>query len=76
MRVADADGTNFKEGDVVTKAVLKKANEAADKTAAKTKKPKPARAKTLLFGIIKASLQSESFISATFFSAARTCSRT
>ena len=31
---------------------------------AKGKRPKPARAKTLLLGITKASLQSESFISA------------
>src|SRR4029079_6832276 len=63
-------GTNFKEGDVVTKAEYKEANEAAEaagKEAAKSKKPKPARAKTLLLGITKASLQSESFISAASF---------
>ena len=34
---------------------------------AKGKKPRPARAKTLLLGITKASLQSESFISAASF---------
>ena len=37
------------------------------KDGAKGKKPKPARAKTLLLGITKASLQSESFISAASF---------
>ena len=43
------------------------AAEAAGKEAAKGKKPRPARAKTLLLGITKASLQSESFISAASF---------
>src|SRR5579872_4217256 len=67
VRVADPGGTSFKEGDVVTKAELREANDAAEaagKEPAKSKKPKPARAKTLLLGITKASLQSESFISA------------
>ena len=36
-------------------------------TPAKGKKPRPATAKTLLLGITKASLQSESFISAASF---------
>ncbi len=70
MKIADPGGTSFKEGDVMTKAELKEANEAAEaagKDAAKTKKPKPARGKTLLLGITKASLQSESFISAASF---------
>ncbi len=70
MRVADPAGTSFKEGDIVAKPELKEANEAAEaagKAPAKTKKPKPARAKTLLLGITKASLQSESFISAASF---------
>jgi DNA-directed RNA polymerase subunit beta' len=70
MRIADTGGTSFKEGNVVTKPELKEANEAAEaagKEPAKGKKPKPARAKTLLLGITKASLQSESFISAASF---------
>jgi len=70
VKVAEPGGTNFKEHDVVTKAEYKEANEAAEaagKDAAKSKRPKPARAKTLLLGITKASLQSESFISAASF---------
>src|SRR4029077_10756273 len=43
------------------------AAEAAGKEAAKAKKARPARGKTLLLGITKASLQSESFISAASF---------
>src|SRR4051812_37854269 len=70
MKVEEPGGTNFKKGDVVLKAELKDANEAAEaagKDPAKAKKPKPARGKTLLLGITKASLQSESFISAASF---------
>ena len=63
-------GTKFKEGDVVTRPEYKEANEAAEAAGldpAKAKKPKPSRGKTLLLGITKASLQSESFISAASF---------
>ncbi len=70
MKIEEPGGTNFKKAQVVTKAELKEANEAAEaagKEPAKGKKPKPARAKTLLLGITKASLQSESFISAASF---------
>ena len=70
VRVVDAGGTDYKEGDVVLKAEYKDANEgaeAAGKDPAKGKKTKPARGKTLLLGITKASLQSESFISAASF---------
>jgi DNA-directed RNA polymerase subunit beta' len=70
VKVEKPGGTNFKENDVVTKPEFKEANEAAEaagKEPAKSKKPKPARAKTLLLGITKASLQSESFISAASF---------
>jgi DNA-directed RNA polymerase subunit beta' len=70
VKLAEPGGTSFKEGDVVTKAEFKEANEAAEaagKDPAKAKKPKPARGKTLLLGITKASLQSESFISAASF---------
>ncbi|MDW8261822.1 MAG: DNA-directed RNA polymerase subunit beta', partial [Phycisphaerales bacterium] len=70
IKITDPGGTSFKEGDVVTKAEFKEANEAAEaagKEPAKGRKPRPARAKTLLLGITKASLQSESFISAASF---------
>jgi DNA-directed RNA polymerase subunit beta' len=70
VKVTEPGGTDFKENQVVTKAEFKEANEgteAAGKEPAKSKKPKPARAKTLLLGITKASLQSESFISAASF---------
>jgi len=70
LKVADPGGTSFKEGDVVLRTELKEANEASEaagKEPAKGKKPRPARAKTLLLGITKASLQSESFISAASF---------
>jgi DNA-directed RNA polymerase subunit beta' len=70
VKITEPGGTDFKENQVVTKAEFKEANEAAEaagKEPAKSKKPKPARAKTLLLGITKASLQSESFISAASF---------
>ncbi|MGD0540676.1 MAG: DNA-directed RNA polymerase subunit beta', partial [Tepidisphaeraceae bacterium] len=70
VKVAEPGGTSLKEGDVVLKADFKEANDAAEtagKEPAKSKRPKPARAKTLLLGITKASLQSESFISAASF---------
>jgi DNA-directed RNA polymerase subunit beta' len=70
LKISEPGGTNFKEGEVVEKAALREANEAAEsagKDPAKGKRPKPARAKTLLLGITKASLQSESFISAASF---------
>jgi len=70
VRIAEPGGTSFKESDVVTKTEFKEANDAAEaagKEPAKAKRPKPARAKTLLLGITKASLQSESFISAASF---------
>ena len=69
----ESGGTDFKVGDIVAKPDYKAANEAAEtagKESAKEnkqKKPRPARAKTLLLGITKASLQSESFISAASF---------
>jgi DNA-directed RNA polymerase subunit beta' len=70
VKVVEPGGTDFKEGDVVLKSAFKEANEAAEaagKDTAKSKKTKPARGKTLLLGITKASLQSESFISAASF---------
>jgi DNA-directed RNA polymerase subunit beta' len=70
VKISEPGGTEFKEGDVVLKTQFREANEiaeAAGKDTAKAKKTKPARGKTLLLGITKASLQSESFISAASF---------
>jgi len=64
------DATDLKEGQVLSRDELAAVNEkieALGGTAAKGKKPKPATAKTLLLGITKASLQSESFIAAASF---------
>ncbi|GIW76763.1 MAG: DNA-directed RNA polymerase subunit beta' [Phycisphaerae bacterium] len=69
-KVVDPGGTSFKEGDIVDKESFRQANETAEASGnqpAKGKKPRPARAKPLLLGITKASLQSESFISAASF---------
>ena len=70
LMIKEPGGTEFKENEVVLKSAFKEANEAAEaagKEPAKSKKTKPARGKTLLLGITKASLQSESFISAASF---------
>jgi DNA-directed RNA polymerase subunit beta' len=70
LRVEDGGGTTLVKGTLVTKDEAKQANaeaELAGKTPAKTRKPKPARARTLLLGITKASLQSESFLSGASF---------
>ncbi len=61
---------SLEKGQVVSKEGLASINEkieAIGGTPAKGKKPKPATAKTLLLGITKASLQSESFIAAASF---------
>ncbi|NBX36293.1 MAG: DNA-directed RNA polymerase subunit beta' [Planctomycetes bacterium] len=70
LRVEDGGGTTLVKGTLVTKDEAKQANaeaELAGKATAKTRKPKPARARTLLLGITKASLQSESFLSGASF---------
>ncbi len=64
------DATDLEEGDVIDKEELAKINEKVEMiggVSAKGRKPKPATAKTLLLGITKASLGSESFISAASF---------
>ncbi len=69
-RVSDAGDTSLPLNALVTKAEMKEANakaEAAGKNPAKAKKAKPATARTLLLGITKASLQSESFLSGASF---------
>jgi DNA-directed RNA polymerase subunit beta' len=64
------DVTEVAEGQVLDKKDLAKVNEKVEAlggTPAKGKKPKPATAKTLLLGITKASLWSDSFIAAASF---------
>ncbi|MCC5830252.1 MAG: DNA-directed RNA polymerase subunit beta' [Phycisphaeraceae bacterium] len=69
-RVKEPGGTSLVVNSLVTKSELKDANaraEAEGKDAAKVVKCKPATGKTLLLGITKASLQSESFLSGASF---------
>jgi DNA-directed RNA polymerase subunit beta' len=68
--VEDSGGTTLAKGKLFTKDEVKEANttaEANGKAKAKTRKPKRATARTLLLGITKASLQSESFLSGASF---------
>jgi DNA-directed RNA polymerase subunit beta' len=70
LKISDAGDTDLVVGGVYTKAEIEQANEKVEKLggqAAKGKKPRPATAKTMLMGITKASLRSESFISAASF---------
>ena len=69
-RITDPGGTNLPLNALVTKAEIKEANakaEAEGKEPAKAKRAKPATGRTLLLGITKASLQSESFLSGASF---------
>ena len=64
------DATDLQEGQVLSKEEFADINEkleALGATAAKGRKPRPATAKTLLLGITKASLRSDSFIAAASF---------
>ncbi len=70
FRITDAGGTDLKVGDLVNRSVIKEANakaEAAGKEGAKAKKARPASGRTLLLGITKAALSSESFLSGASF---------
>ncbi|GMU83088.1 MAG: DNA-directed RNA polymerase subunit beta' [Planctomycetota bacterium] len=70
VRVAESGDTDLQVGQIVTKEEFNAKNdevEASGGQPAKGRKPKPATGKTLLLGITKASLQSESFISAASF---------
>ncbi|MEZ6318072.1 MAG: DNA-directed RNA polymerase subunit beta', partial [Phycisphaerales bacterium] len=69
-RVAEAGGTSLRVGELVTREAIKEANakaEAEGKETAKAKRARPATGRTLLLGITKASLQSESFLSGASF---------
>ncbi len=70
VKVADPGDTEFPVSCVVSRdefATKNEAVEAAGGAPAKGRKPRPATGQTLLLGITKASLQSESFISAASF---------
>jgi DNA-directed RNA polymerase subunit beta' len=69
-RIAEPGGTDLRINDLVSRDELKEANaraEAEGKEPAKAKKARPASGRTLLLGITKASLQSESFLSGASF---------
>jgi len=70
VRITDPGDTKLRVGQIVSKTELAEVNERVEESGgspAKGKRPKPATAKTLLLGITKASLQSESFLSAASF---------
>ncbi|MBN1343278.1 MAG: DNA-directed RNA polymerase subunit beta', partial [Phycisphaerae bacterium] len=70
VKITDAGDTEFEVGQIVLRTEFNEVNEEVEEnggTPAKGKRPKEATAKTLLLGITKASLQSESFISAASF---------
>ncbi|HMN39451.1 MAG TPA: DNA-directed RNA polymerase subunit beta' [Phycisphaerales bacterium] len=70
VRVTDSGGTDLPVDALVNKSELREANakaESAGKEPAKTKKAKPATGRTLLLGITKAALSSESFLSGASF---------
>ncbi|MFZ9011727.1 MAG: DNA-directed RNA polymerase subunit beta', partial [Anaerohalosphaeraceae bacterium] len=70
LKISDAGDTDLVEGQVYTKQEIEEANEKAGMLGgedAKGKKPRPVTANTLLLGITKASLQSDSFLSAASF---------
>jgi DNA-directed RNA polymerase subunit beta' len=68
--VTEPGDTMLQVGQLVTKHEIKEANskaEAAGKVGAKARRAKPATGRTLLLGITKASLQSDSFLSGASF---------
>jgi len=70
LKIVEPGDTKLVVGEVVSREAVEQANmevEATGGEPAKTRKPRPATAKTLLLGVTKASLQSESFLSAASF---------
>ncbi len=71
VKVKDPGDSKFTAGQIVPRAefdaAVAKVEEEGGTPPTKDRKPRPASAKTLLLGITKASLQSESFISAASF---------
>ncbi len=69
-RVQDSGGTELRVGDLVSRDVIRDANtraEAAGTEPAKAKRARPATGRTLLLGITKAALSSDSFLSGASF---------
>jgi DNA-directed RNA polymerase subunit beta' len=70
VKVADPGDTEFEEGQLVLRSEFEEAAAIAEQGGGqppKKRRPRPATAKTMLLGITKASLQSESFLSAASF---------
>ena len=70
VQISESGDTELAVGTLVDKETVKEANakaEAEGKEIAKVKRAKPATGRTLLLGITKASLQSESFLSGASF---------
>jgi len=70
LKIVSGGDTEFTTDQIVSKELVEQANavvEANGGEPAKTRRPRPATAKTLLLGITKASLQSDSFLSAASF---------
>ncbi|MFA7237808.1 MAG: DNA-directed RNA polymerase subunit beta' [Phycisphaeraceae bacterium] len=70
VKVSEPGDTGLLKESIVSKTEIRDANakaEANGKEPAKGKRPRPATARTLLLGITKASLQSESFLSGASF---------
>lgn len=70
LKIVSAGDTEFIEGEIIPREKVEQANaevKAAGGTPAKTRRTKPARARTLLLGITKAALRSDSFLSAASF---------
>jgi len=70
VKIVDPGDTGYEVNQIVPREEFVARNEEVEAqggTPAKGRKPKPATARTLLLGITKASLQSESFISAASF---------
>jgi DNA-directed RNA polymerase beta' subunit len=70
VRVADPGDTEFEEGQLVLRSEFEEAAAIAEQGGGqppKKKRPRPATAKTMLLGVTKASLQSDSFLSAASF---------
>jgi DNA-directed RNA polymerase subunit beta' len=70
LRILEPGDTEFAKDQIVPREKVEQANtevEGRGGQPAKTRRPRPATAKTLLLGVTKASLQSESFLSAASF---------
>ncbi len=69
-RIQESGDTELRVGDLINRDIIREANtraEAAGKEPAKAKRARPATGRTLLLGITKAALSSESFLSGASF---------